>query len=159
MGPSHSSTHPLGTRWCHFTLILPEFSQHTNLSSCFFVFFFFHRLSFWYIGCSQCGEWLVSGLGEKRGFLQTRNGVFPGNQHSLFVPVCKKILNLRVRCLYGNRDEAKLLQTCCECELDFLSHLAGEAWITCCHSPMPGEISVSLQWGSGPLCSEIPLMP
>lgn len=46
--------------------------------------------------------------------------MFPGNQHSLFVPVCKKILNLRVRCLYGNRDESKLLQAYCECELIFL---------------------------------------
>uniref|UniRef100_A0A8C3EC72 Uncharacterized protein n=2 Tax=Corvus moneduloides TaxID=1196302 RepID=A0A8C3EC72_CORMO len=33
MGPGHSSTHPLGTRWCHFVLILPEFSQHSDLSS------------------------------------------------------------------------------------------------------------------------------
>lgn len=61
----------------------------------------------------------MSGLGEKRVFLQSRNGMFPGNQHSLFVPVCKKILNLRVRCLYGNRDENKLLQAYCECELVF----------------------------------------
>lgn len=81
MGPGHPSTYPLGTRCC-FTWILAEFSQRADLSSCFV---FFHRLSFWYTGCSQCGEWLVSGLGEKRVFLQTRNGVFPGNQHSLFV--------------------------------------------------------------------------
>lgn len=77
----------------------------------------------------------------------------------LCLPVCK-ILNQSEVFVWGTGvNPNKQLQAYCECGWVFLSCLAGDAWTTCFQPPMPGEISVSLQWGSGPLYSETPLMP
>lgn len=145
----HGSRALLVTRQSNFTSIFPQCSQLADLSSSLF----FHRPSFWYTGCLQCGEYLTW---VRTGYsFQVGTGCFGG----ISTPHLCLVQDPKPKCLYGRDKFKHYCRLIVNLGCFFLSCLAGDAWITCFQPPMPGEISVSWQWGSGLLCSEIPLMP
>lgn len=92
----HGSRALLVTRQCNFTSIFPQFSQLADLPSSLF----FHRPSFWYTGCLQCGEYLTW---VRTGYsFQVGTGCFGG----ISTPHLCLVQDPKPKCLYG-RDKFK----------------------------------------------------
>lgn len=92
----HGSRALLVTRQSNFTSIFPQFSQLADLSSSLF----FHRPSFWYTGCLQCGEYLTW---VRTGYsFQVGTGCFGG----ISTPHLCLVQDPKPKCLYG-RDKFK----------------------------------------------------